>query len=380
MRVAGADSGDVKVSVAMITYNQERFIAQAIESVLVQETDFGVELVIGEDCSTDGTRAIARDYGEWYPGRIRLLLRDRNLGMIPNFVATLGACGGQYVALCEGDDYWTDPGKLQKQVDFLDAHPEYAVCFHDVAVVDDQGRERSATYCPADQKRRSTLEDVLRSDFLPTCSVMYRRGLFGEFPPWYEGMPTGDWPLHVLNAEHGDIGYLPEVMGVYRQHGGGVYTSLSYDRRFQDMLRIYDVFGAHLEQRYEGIIEEARCSHMAELVVEKAKATGSFGEGVAVARSTLDEWQGAYGLPNAWRRKALGRVYAYYLFASRAGEVDRSTARHCFGRMFCYDPSWLRNAGVWSIAADAFLGTTISHSLRRVTGGRWLQAQGREAR
>ena len=108
MNATGSSLPDVKVSVAMITYNHERFIAQAIESVLMQQTDFAVELVIGEDCSTDKTRAIVCAYGERYPERIRLLLPERNQGMIPNFVATMNACQGQYIALLEGDDYWTD--------------------------------------------------------------------------------------------------------------------------------------------------------------------------------------------------------------------------------------------------------------------------------
>ena len=136
---------DVKVSVAMITYNHERFIAQAIESVLMQQTDFAVELVIGEDCSTDGTREIVRAYGERYPERVHPLLHEHNLGLKGhnNFVATLKACRGQYIALLEGDDYWTDPHKLQKQVDFLDGHPEYVGCFHNAMEVFDDGIRES---------------------------------------------------------------------------------------------------------------------------------------------------------------------------------------------------------------------------------------------
>jgi glycosyltransferase involved in cell wall biosynthesis len=364
-----------KVSVAMIAYDHERFIAQAIESVLMQKTDFDYELVIGEDCSTDGTRAIVRDYGERCPERVRLLLPERNLGMIANSVATLKACRGEYIALCEGDDYWTDPRKLQRQVDFLDQRPDCAVCFHNVTVVREDASLQPWLYCPPSQKATSTLEDVLRSDFLPTCSVMYRRGLFGEFPPWYHAMSTGDWPLHILNAQYGDIGYLDRVMGVYRQHAGGVFTGRSFDRRFQETMRMYDVLSAHFEQRYDGLIAEARCSHTAILLVEKAKATSSFAEGIAVAHSTLDQWQQAYALPIAWRNGALGRVYAYYLFVSRAGQVDRRTARYCFIRMVRYDPSWLRNLGVWSIGTEVLLGATTARWLRRVsrTGQRQMQ-------
>src|SRR5580700_3234664 len=109
----------MKLSVAMITYNQERYIGQAIESVLAQRVNFDYEIVIGEDCSTDGTREIVRDFGRRYPNRIVPLVRDQNLGGPKNLISTLASCRGQYVALLEGDDHWTSADKLQKQVDYL---------------------------------------------------------------------------------------------------------------------------------------------------------------------------------------------------------------------------------------------------------------------
>jgi glycosyltransferase involved in cell wall biosynthesis len=340
----------------------------------MQQTDFAVELVIGEDCSTDGTRAIVQDYGRRHPERIRLLLPEQNLGMMRNAVATFAACRGQYVAILEGDDYWTDPSKLQNQVDFLDAHPDCAICFHNVTVMPEDGNRLPWLHCPPDQKAISTLEDLLQRDFLPTLSVMFRRGLFGEFPAWYLTMGVGDWPHHILNAEHGDIGYLNEVMAVYRKHRGGVYASRSYDRRFDDVVRMYDALSPHFDHRYDRILAEAKRRHTAELLVEKVKATASFEEGIAVARSTLDRWQELYGLPGAWCAKALGRVYVHYLFASRDGRVGRRTARHCFLRMIRHDPSWLRNPGVWSVALDAYLGPKAAQWLRALRSG-WLQTE-----
>ena len=109
----------IKVSVCMITYNHERFIAQAVESALMQETDFDYEIVIGEDCSTDGTRQVLLDLHDRHPDRIRLLLREKNIGASHNFVGTLEACRGEYVAFLDGDDYWTCPNKLQKQANSI---------------------------------------------------------------------------------------------------------------------------------------------------------------------------------------------------------------------------------------------------------------------
>src|SRR5690349_6525722 len=113
----------VKVSVAMISYNHERFIAQAIESVLSQRVKFPYEIVIGDDHSTDATPSIIADFHRRYPDKIVPFLREKNLGMAPNFMQILASCGGQYVALLEGDDFWTSKDKLQRQVDFLDANP-----------------------------------------------------------------------------------------------------------------------------------------------------------------------------------------------------------------------------------------------------------------
>src|SRR5262249_39772783 len=114
----------------MPTYNHEAYVAQAIEGVLAQQADFPIELVIGEDCSTDNTRSICSTFAKRHPEVIVLLAQDKNLGLVANGRAVFRACRGQYLAMCEGDDYWTDPRKLQKQADLLDKHPSWSGCFH----------------------------------------------------------------------------------------------------------------------------------------------------------------------------------------------------------------------------------------------------------
>jgi glycosyltransferase involved in cell wall biosynthesis len=120
----------VKVSVCMIAYNHQTYIAQALDSILAQKTNFPFEIVIGDDNSTDDTGKICQEYAIRYPGKIRYHLREKNLGMMPNFITTLYECQGTYIALCEGDDYWIDETKLQTQADFLDAHPDHSLCCH----------------------------------------------------------------------------------------------------------------------------------------------------------------------------------------------------------------------------------------------------------
>jgi glycosyltransferase involved in cell wall biosynthesis len=245
----------VKLSVCVITYNQRAFVPQAIASALAQRTSFEYEIVIGDDASTDGTRDALTDLQRQHPDRIRLLLRERNLGVNRNLVATLQACRGDYVALLEGDDFWTDDGKLQAQAECLDAEPRHAMCFHPVRVLY-AADDRLAHTLPRVRPRRvSTIEDLIAvGNFIPTCSVVFRNHLIREFPDWFFTLRIGDFPLHVLNAQHGTIAYLPRTMGVYRVHATGSFSSQSNARNVQEIVRMYQHLNAHLGFRYDRTI------------------------------------------------------------------------------------------------------------------------------
>ena len=224
-----SDAGPApKVSVLMLAYNHERYIRQAIESALAQRTSFPFEIVIGEDCSTDGTRAIVAEYGRRHPDRIRLLLRPHNFGMQRNSWETYSACRGQYYAPLEGDDYWTDPDKLQFQVDFLDAHPECVACFHDMTTVDSEGRPLGEKFPnPPPAKDRLDFHDLLAVNSPPTLTVMARRLTFSERPRFMDDLPMGDWPFNLLLARHGTFAYLPRKVAEYRVHHGGAWSRRS---------------------------------------------------------------------------------------------------------------------------------------------------------
>ncbi len=173
------------VSVLMITYNHESYIAQAIEGVLMQKTDFAIEIVIGEDCSTDRTREIVLDYQKKYPELIRVIISDNNVGMMNNSKRTMAACRGKYIALCEGDDYWTDPLKLQKQVDFLESNPDYVMVHTDADVYYTQTSKLVSSYNIAMGKmiwQKDIFENILRSNYpVFTCTVLFRRSLLDDF-------------------------------------------------------------------------------------------------------------------------------------------------------------------------------------------------------
>jgi glycosyltransferase involved in cell wall biosynthesis len=248
----------MKVSVLMITYNHEKFIAQAIESVLMQVTNFKYEIVIGEDCSNDRTREIVIDYQKRFPDKVRLLLREKNIGGAHNFSQTLLSCTGKYVAILDGDDYWLSPHKLQKQVDFLEGHPECSICFHPVwAVVNGQLDHIG----PNNLKEYSTFEDLLRENYIPTCSVMFVNKLLKHYPEWIYGLSMGDWPLLLSLAQYGKIGCLRTAMGAYRVHGAGVWSSLKEKEKLQRTIEFYECIHRYFGPKYKKNIRQSLAVH-----------------------------------------------------------------------------------------------------------------------
>jgi len=217
------------VSVNMLTYNHEKYIAQAIEGVMMQVTTFPFELIIGEDCSTDNTRKICKEYQVKYPDKIHLLLPEKNLGMQANSIVTLNACTGKYIAICEGDDYWTDPLKLQKQVDFLETNKDFSICFHPVKISKDN--ELIDDYITSEVPETTDIMDLTNCNYIHTPSVVFRKNnkVLDEFKTI--NAPIGDYVLHMLNAKYGKIKKHSDCMGVYRVHDGGIHSLKTQDQK-----------------------------------------------------------------------------------------------------------------------------------------------------
>jgi glycosyltransferase involved in cell wall biosynthesis len=214
------------VSVCMITYNHEKFIAEAIDGVLMQKTDFPIELIIGEDCSTDNTRQICIEYKDKYPQIIRLILPEKNLGMMPNFTNTLQACTGKYIALCEGDDYWTDPYKLQKQVDFMEAEEDISMCFHNTKILKygqwgDKGIYRGINNNYFDSNM------FFKKWCIPTATMLFR----GKYLVNYSDprIFLGDHFIFLLMADKGLVYGMSDCMSVYRIHENGFSSTIYRD-------------------------------------------------------------------------------------------------------------------------------------------------------
>lgn len=248
-----------KVSVSMITYNHEKFVAQAIESVLMQQTEYPFDLVISDDCSKDLTPEIVRAYQERYPDIIRVLPREHNIGMVPNFTDTILACTGEYIALLEGDDYWTSPHKVQMQVNFLDAHPEYSGSSHNVFVRNEAEPEKADLLCPPDQKSVLHVEDLLSTNPIPACSFVFRRRNVETLPAWCTSLAMGDWPLILLNARIGSIAYMNEALATYRIHDTNNWMGSTQIERCVGMLNAVRCYQAHFGSQYADITNRSLC-------------------------------------------------------------------------------------------------------------------------
>ncbi|WP_348810489.1 glycosyltransferase family 2 protein [Flavobacterium maritimum] len=213
------------VSVCMITYAHENFIREAIAGVLIQECDFEVELILVNDCSPDQTDTVVQGIMQNHPRAswINYVKHTTNLGMMPNFIFALQQCKGKYIALCEGDDYWTDPLKLQKQVCFLEANSDYVLCFHKVAILKTNGDlvDDFITKVPENYEKLETLARL--GNYIHTPSVVFRN-IIKKFPFEFSLTPIGDYFLYLLLAEHGKLKFIDEKMAVYR-YGVGVHST-----------------------------------------------------------------------------------------------------------------------------------------------------------
>jgi glycosyltransferase involved in cell wall biosynthesis len=232
--------GAVAVSVLVVTYNHARFVREALDSALAQRLPQPFEILVSEDCSTDGTREIVQEYAERRPHLIRLLLSERNLHSNQVVARGFRAARGRYVALLDGDDYWTSDDKLRAQVAFLDGRPDLTICFHNVEVVDERSQSTRRLWNAPGQPEESGLHELLRGNFIATSSVVYRRAAVAEVPAWYDRFfPVTDWPLHVLYAREGGIGYLDRALGAYRLHDGGLFSTLGEREKLEANAHFY---------------------------------------------------------------------------------------------------------------------------------------------
>lgn len=226
---------EVLVSACVITYNQKNFIRNCLEGVIAQEMKFSYEIVISDDCSSDGTFEICLEYALKYPDLIRIIKRDENIGMIGNWRETIYSCRGKYIALCEGDDYWTDPFKLKKQVGFMEANPGYSICFHNVSIFDEINRVMLADNITRRVNETTDITDLAIGNYIHTPSVLLRNDV--KIPEWFKEVTLGDWSLYMLQCGNRKIKKLEDVMAVYRISATNYWSSKSKEYRINSTLK-----------------------------------------------------------------------------------------------------------------------------------------------
>jgi glycosyltransferase involved in cell wall biosynthesis len=249
---------DITVSIFILTYNQEQFIAQTIESILLQKTNFSFQLVIGEDCSTDATRIICEKYARDFGGKIKLLPSlKKNIGLIANYMRTIKECDGKYIAICDGDDYWIDAYKLQKQVDFLESHPDYSIVYTAVKRLYADGKLVDYNYNL--NKKQLDFDDLIFDNFIHSVTALFRNVQSNEntIPSWISNFPFGDWQTYLWVLRDGSkIHFMDDITAVYRMNIGVSSTYMKKNSVFIEVLiRIL-----------EYVYEDENFSHKKEIV------------------------------------------------------------------------------------------------------------------
>lgn len=234
------------VSICCITYNHEKFLAQAIDSFMMQKTNFQFDIIIGNDCSTDGTLSVLEHYLQKFPNKIKVISSEKNMGSISNIISCTRQCKGKYIALCEGDDFWTDPYKLQKQVDFLEKSPDYVICCHYTRVINES--DKTIYVHPKPVPLVHSYFDLLsgKQEETKTATLLYRNlpelhQLFTR--SWFYKCYAGDKMFKLFATQYTGqkIYVMPEVMSCYRNHSGGVWSMIDEKTIMVKMISDFDL-------------------------------------------------------------------------------------------------------------------------------------------
>ena len=261
-------SKQIKVSVVVPTYNHEKYIGQCLDSVINQKVDFQYEVLVGEDNSTDTTRMIIKEYEEKYPGLVKAFYRDGKNKIILDGITTgiyniaqlLQACNGEYIAFCDGDDFWNTDYKLQKQVDFLDKNPDYTMCFHNSYIVNDDGKIINDFQSTRRNKIKVThnIEDLIEDFQIRTASMLFRNKLdYHNLPALFYSSIASDWIISILNSQYGKIRYINEPLSSFRNTEKGLYSSKDIYFKTKHHIAMLQNINEYYNYKYQGAINKA---------------------------------------------------------------------------------------------------------------------------
>lgn len=226
------------VSVVMVAYNSAAYIGEAIAGVIRQKCDFPIQLVICDDASTDSTREVVEEWAERYPETIDYHRNKHNLGVQKNYLEALSHCRGRYIAMCDADDYWCDRSKLRRQVEYMEAHPECALCYHRVINYYEANGEMSLSNGRGAVE--TTPEGLASRNVITNLSVLYRASLLetDRLPGWLGEVRLVDYALHMLVASRGTLHYMARPMGVYRHLPDAIWSEAEQDKRLEMALAV----------------------------------------------------------------------------------------------------------------------------------------------
>lgn len=271
-----AGSPQPKVSAFVLTYNHVEWIGRALDSALAQEVPFPFEILVADDCSSDGTREVVREYERRHPERIRTFFPETNLGVEGIWLEAARRCRGEYVAILEGDDYWTSPAKLARQAALLDARPQWTSCFHRATLFHDDESAAPRPATPAFDREVFELEDLIRACFIPFLTLMFRRRALVGIPDWLFSYAWFDWLFHIHCARQGQIGFLDEDMAAYRVHSAGNWSARDRSAQLEQDLSVYGRLAEEIPEHLPLIrkcVENRRC----QLAVEEIGAPSGVG-------------------------------------------------------------------------------------------------------
>lgn len=248
----------IMVSICCLTFNHKDYIEETIESFLKQKTTFKYEIIIHDDCSTDGTIEILKKYKKKYPKTIKLMLEkenqySKNIKIEP--MVFKESCG-KYIAFCEGDDYWSDENKLQKQFDFMENNSNYSLLVHDALLYMQDIHSFRERKCAVQESRDCSIEEIILGTGVggsfPTCSMFFKCDIVKELPDFFMDAPVGDMPLMLFLGLRGKIYYMKDSMAVYRCNTPGSWSVriqnrtneevISSQKRFDDMMLSFNQF------------------------------------------------------------------------------------------------------------------------------------------
>ena len=240
------------ISVVVTSYNHEKYIQECIDSILMQKGNFELELILGDDDSQDGTRRILEEYHNKYPKTVHLLPKAKNMGVTKNLKRCFKEVNGDYVAVCEGDDYWTDPSKLQKQANFLDDRPDCIMCFNSILMSYEGKEEKNYIFQENLTKNTFTTHDLILDNFIGNFSCcMYRTNIVKKLPDTLYDIFIVDWMFNIACSEYGNIGFLNDNMTVYRIHDNGLWSSKDSSVQISELSEHIDTYNEFLSFKYD---------------------------------------------------------------------------------------------------------------------------------